>query len=196
MCDFCSDFKNKERKFKLFEIKPIPFFTPYQSRRMSDTSAESDKSSDALLESKMYSNNSVELMESSSHHLLDNSSNDSVELMESSSRHLVDNSSNDSVELMESSSHHLVDNSSNNSFLELTNEIREFLYSYQLLNLRTVLFLEGIHIKGFIMNVGYNLVTIIGPNVEVESNLTNNIIGSPNKINVRLDSIQAIADVG
>ncbi|MGE7883379.1 hypothetical protein [Bacillus sp. NPDC094077] len=192
MCQFCSDFKNKERKFRLFEVNPSPFFTPYKSKRMSDTSAESDKSSDALLESKMSSNNSVELMKSSSQHLVDNSSNDSLELIESSSQHLVDNNSNDSLELMESTSLSLVDN----SFLELTNEIRELLYSYQLLHLRTVLFLEGIHIKGFIMNVSYNLVTISEPNVEVKSNLTNNIIGFPNKINVRLDSIQAIADVG
>ncbi|GAB6476287.1 hypothetical protein bcgnr5376_48430 [Bacillus cereus] len=25
MCEFCSNFKNKERKFRLFEVNPIPF---------------------------------------------------------------------------------------------------------------------------------------------------------------------------
>ncbi|WP_219375928.1 hypothetical protein [Bacillus mycoides] len=104
-------------------------------------------------------------------------------------------SSNTSLELKGSSSYHSVVNSSSNNFAELTNEIRELLYAYQLLHLRTVLFLEGIHIKGFIMNVNRNLVTVIGPNVEVTSNSTGNIIGFPNKINVRLESIQAIGDV-
>lgn len=54
---------------------------------------------------------------------------------------------------------------------------------------------EGIHIKGIIMNVSQNLITVIGPNVEVISNSTGNIIGFPNKINVKLESIQAIVDV-
>jgi hypothetical protein len=104
-------------------------------------------------------------------------------------------SSNTSLELKGSSSYHSVVNSSSNNLAELTNEIRELLYAYQLLHLRTVLFLEGIHIKGFIMNVSRNLVTVIGPNVEVASNSTGNIIGFPNKFNVRLESIQAIGDV-
>ncbi|MED1269058.1 hypothetical protein P4U03_21235 [Bacillus mycoides] len=64
-----------------------------------------------------------------------------------------------------------------------------------MLHLRTVLFLEGIHIKGIITNVSQNLVTVIGPNVEVTSNSTGNIIGFPNNISVRLESIQAIGDV-
>lgn len=104
-------------------------------------------------------------------------------------------SPNTSIELKGSSSYHSVVNSSSNNFAELTNEIRELLYAYQLLHLRTVLFLEGIHIKGIIMSVSQNLVTVIGPNVEVTSNSTGNIIGFPNKINVRLESIQAIGDV-
>ncbi|PDY76561.1 hypothetical protein [Bacillus cereus] len=104
-------------------------------------------------------------------------------------------SSNTSLKFKGSSSNHSVVNSSSNNFAELTNEIRELLYAYQLLHLRTALFLEEIHIKGFIMNVSRNLVTVIGPNVEVASNSTGNIIGFPNKINVRLESIQAIGDV-
>ncbi|EEM91979.1 hypothetical protein bthur0013_66940 [Bacillus thuringiensis IBL 200] len=86
-------------------------------------------------------------------------------------------------------------NSSINNFAGVTNEIRELLYAYQLLHLRTVLFLEGIHIKGIIINVSQNLVTVSGPNVEVTSNSTGNIIGYPNRINVKLESIQAIGDV-
>ncbi|UYX55747.1 hypothetical protein M3Y14_31255 (plasmid) [Bacillus thuringiensis] len=104
-------------------------------------------------------------------------------------------SSNTSLKLKGSSSNHSVVNSSSNNFAELTNEIRELLYAYQLLHLRTALFLEEIHIKGFVMNVSQNLVTVIGPNVEVASNSTGNIIGFPNKINIRLESIQAIGDV-
>lgn len=157
MCEFCSNFKNKERKFRLFEVNPIPFFTPYRSRRMVYSSAESDKSSNALLKSKM--------------------------------------SPNTSSELKGSSSYHSVVNSSINNFAGVTNEIRELLDVYQLLHLRTVLFLEGIHIKGTIMNVSQNLVTVSGPNVEVTSNSTGNIIGFPNRINVKLASIQAIGDV-
>ncbi|KXO06189.1 hypothetical protein AYK81_00340 [Bacillus thuringiensis] len=157
MCEFCSNFKNKERKFRLFEVNPIPFFTPYRSRRMVYSSAESDKSSNVLLKSKM--------------------------------------SPNTSSELKGSSSYHSVVNSSINNFTGVTKEIRELLYAYQLLHLRTVLFLEGIHIKGIIMNVSQNLVTVSGPNVEVTSNSTGNIIGYPNRINVKLESIQAIGDV-
>ncbi|XLP25683.1 hypothetical protein ACFMB7_31965 (plasmid) [Bacillus toyonensis] len=157
MCQFCFNSDKDKRKFRLFEINPIPFFTPYKSRRMVYTSAESDKSSNVLLKSKM--------------------------------------SPNTSSELEGSSSYHSVVNSSSNNFAEVTNEIRELLYAYQLLHLRTVLFLEAIHIKGIIMNVSQNLVTVSGPNVEVTSNSTGNIIGFPNRINVKLESIRAIGDV-
>ncbi|MGE7635932.1 hypothetical protein ACQKMZ_27845 [Bacillus paramycoides] len=157
MCQFCLNSDNNKRKFRLFDINPIPLIAPFKSRRSFDTVLESEQSSDVLLKSKM--------------------------------------SSNTSLESKGSSSYHSVVNSSSNNFAELTNEIRELLYAYQLLHLRTVLFLEGIHIRGFIMNVSRNLVTVIGPNVEVASNSTGNIIGFPNKINVRLESIQAIGDV-
>ncbi|PQZ38558.1 hypothetical protein CQZ94_30655 [Bacillus sp. MYb209] len=157
MCQFCLNSDNRKRKFRLFEINPIPLIAPFKSRRSFDTLLESEKSSDVLLKSKM--------------------------------------SPNTSLELKGSSSSHSVVNSSSNNFAEVTNEVRELLYAYQLLHLRTVLFLEGIHIKGIIMNVSQNLVTVIGPNVEITSNSTGNIIGFPNKINVRLESIQAIGDV-
>ncbi|EJQ60375.1 hypothetical protein EXW52_28295 (plasmid) [Bacillus mycoides] len=156
MCQFCLNSDNNKRKFRLFEINPIPLIAPCKSRRSFDTLLVSEKSSDVLLKSKMSPNTSLEL---------------------------------------KGSSYHSVVNSSSNNSAEVTNEIRELLYAYQLLHLRTVLFLEGIHIKGIIMNVSQNLVTVIGPNVEVASNSTGNIIGFPNKINVRLESIQAIGDV-
>lgn len=157
MCQFCLNSDNNKRKFRLFDINPIPLIAPAKSRRSFDALLESEKSSDVLLKSKT--------------------------------------SPNTSLELKGSSSYHSIMNSSSNNFAEVTNEIRELLSAYQLLHLRTVLFLEAIHIKGIIMNVSQNLVTVIGPNVEVTSNSTGNIIGFPNKINVRLESIQAIGDV-
>ncbi|HEB2441102.1 hypothetical protein [Bacillus thuringiensis] len=157
MCQFCFNSDNGKRKFRLFDINPIPLIAPFKSRRCFDTLLESEKSSDVLLKSKM--------------------------------------SPNTALELKRSSSYHSVVNSSINNFAGVTNEIRELLYAYQLLHLRTVLFLEGIHIKGIIINVSQNLVTVSGPNVEVTSNSTGNIIGYPNRINVKLESIQAIGDV-
>ncbi|PGK37624.1 hypothetical protein [Bacillus thuringiensis] len=157
MCQSCLNSDNSKRKFRLFDINPIPIIAPFKSRRCFDTLLESETSSDVLLKSKMSPNTTLELKKSSS-------------------------------------SNSVVNNSSDN-FAEVTNEIRELLYAYQLLHLRTVLFLEGIYIKGIIMNVSQNLVTVIGPNVEVTSNSTGNIIAFPNSINVRLESIQAIGDV-
>ncbi|HFK1748884.1 TPA: hypothetical protein ACGX4N_005853 [Bacillus cereus] len=157
MCQSCLNSDNSKRKFRLFDINPIPIIAPFKSRRCFDTLLESETSSDVLLKSKMSPNTTLELKKSSS-------------------------------------SNSVVNNSSDN-FAAVTNEIRELLYAYQLLHLRTVLFLEGIHIKGIIMNVSQNLVTVIGPNVEVTSNSTGNIIAFPNSINVRLESIQAIGDV-
>ncbi|GAB6481987.1 hypothetical protein J0818_29425 [Bacillus cereus] len=156
MCQFCFNSDNGKRKFRLFDINPIPLMAPFKSRRCFDTLLESEKSSDVLLKSKMSPNIALELKKSS---------------------------------------YHSVVNSSSNNFAKVTKEIRELLYTYQLLHLRTVLFLERIHIKGTIINVSQNLVTVIGPNVEVISNSAGNIIGFPNKINVRLESIQAIGDV-
>lgn len=50
----CFNSDNGKRKFRLFDINPIPFFTQYKSGRMVYTSVESDKSSNVLLKSKMY----------------------------------------------------------------------------------------------------------------------------------------------
>ncbi|MFJ8415719.1 hypothetical protein [Bacillus paramycoides] len=187
MCQFCFNSDNGKRKFRLFDINPIPLIAPFKSGRNYDTLLESEKSSDALLESEKSSDALLE-SEKSSDVLLESGKSSDVLLKSKMS-------SNTSLELKGAASSHSVVKSSSNNFAELTNEIRELLYAYQLLHLRTVLFLEGIHIKGFIMNVSRNLVTVIGPNVEVANNSTGNIIGFPNKINVRLESIQAIGDV-
>ncbi|PGQ60957.1 hypothetical protein [Bacillus thuringiensis] len=77
-----------------------------------------------------------------------------------------------------------------------TTEIKKLLCDYQLTNLYIILFLEDIHIKGFILHISKDLVTIIGPNIKVESNSTDNLIGSPNRINVKIEMIQGIGDVG
>ncbi|MGQ0417026.1 hypothetical protein ACT4UL_18865, partial [Bacillus sp. HC-TM] len=44
--------------------------------------------------------------------------------------------------------------------------------------------------------ISKDLVTIIGPNIKVESNSTDNLIVSPNRINVKIEMIQGIGDVG
>ncbi|NUH92913.1 hypothetical protein HUN78_05430 [Bacillus thuringiensis] len=91
-------------------------------------------------------------------------------------------------------SHYQIDTSNN---IEIkTNEIKKLLCDYQSTNLYIILFLEDIHIKGFILQISKDLVTIIGPNIKVESNSTDNLIGLPNKINVKLEMIQGIGDVG
>ncbi|MGN7893565.1 hypothetical protein ACTJJY_15915 [Bacillus sp. 22475] len=91
-------------------------------------------------------------------------------------------------------SHYQIDTSNN---IEIkTTEIKKLLCDYQLTNLYIILFLEDIHIKGFILHISKDLVTIIGPNIKVESNSTDNLIGSPNRINVKIDMIQGIGDVG
>ncbi|PRT33769.1 hypothetical protein, partial [Bacillus wiedmannii] len=78
----------------------------------------------------------------------------------------------------------------------VTNEIKKLLHDYQLIHLRIIVFLEQIHIKGFIINIGKESITIIGQNVQVKDNSTNKIIKSPNKINIKIKSIQAISDTG
>ncbi|MDR4416345.1 hypothetical protein FOS12_29440, partial [Bacillus thuringiensis] len=91
-------------------------------------------------------------------------------------------------------SHYQIDKSNN---IEIkTTEIKKLLCDYQLTNLYIILFLEDIHIKGFILHISKDLVTIIGPNIKVESNSTDNLIGSPNRINVKIEMIQGIGDVG
>ncbi|MGH0441504.1 hypothetical protein, partial [Bacillus pretiosus] len=101
---------------------------------------------------------------------------------------------NSQILFKQKESHYQIDTS--NNIEKTTIEIKKLLYDYQLTNLYIVLFLEGIHIKGFILHISEELVTIIGPNIKVESNSADNIIESPNRINIKIKMIQAIGDVG
>ncbi|SCC31798.1 hypothetical protein [Bacillus wiedmannii] len=99
---------------------------------------------------------------------------------------------NSQLLLNQKESYYQIDTS--NNIEEIKIEIKKLLYDYQLINLYIVLFLEGIHIKGFILHISEELVTIIGPNLKVESNSADNIIESPNRITIKIEMIQAIGD--
>ncbi|PEW26072.1 hypothetical protein COC64_26500 [Bacillus cereus] len=243
MCKFCSNQKNT--KFKLFDIKPIPFFIPpktfaYSSelQESPDTSTkpirpqESASVSAKLIRPQESPDTSVkpirpqESTDASVKQIRPQESTDAsvkqIRPQEStgasakplktpkSSRVLLRLSdifnnpptpkkfilSQDNSQLLYSQkeSHYQIDTSNN---IEIkTTEIKKLLCDYQLTNLYIILFLEDIHIKGFILHISKDLVTIIGPNIKVESNSTDNLIGSPNKINVKIEMIQGIGDVG
>ncbi|WP_114556332.1 hypothetical protein [Bacillus sp. PF5] len=238
MCKFCSNQKNT--KFKLFDIKPIPFFIPPKSfansselQESPDTSTKpirpqkSPDTSTKLIRSQESPDTSIKLIrpqesaDASAKPIRSQESPDTstkpIRPQEStdasakplkkqkSSRVLLKLSdtfnnpptskkfilSQDNSQLLYSQkeSHYQIDTSNNI-------EIKKLLCAYQLTNLYIILFLEDIHIKGFILQISKDLVTIIGPNIKVESNSTDNLIGSPNKINVKLEMIQGIGDVG
>ncbi|MDF9528367.1 MULTISPECIES: hypothetical protein [Bacillus cereus group] len=77
---------------------------------------------------------------------------------------------------------------------DITNEIQKLLRDYQLIHLPIIIFLEQIHIKGFIMSIGKESITVTGPNLQIKDNSTNKIIQSPNKITIKIKSIQAISN--
>ncbi|EJR61714.1 hypothetical protein IIO_02622 [Bacillus cereus VD115] len=251
MCKFCSNQKNT--KFKLFDIKPIPFFIPpkpsaYTSElqespdtstkrirlhklldistkrirphKSADTSTkgirsqESSGTSVKAIRPQESSGTSVKAIRpqeslgtSAQAKRPQESSDGSAKAFKTrkSSRVLLKLSdtfnnpptskkfmlSQDNSQLLYSQkeSHYQIDTPNNN-------EIKKLLYDYQLTNLYIILFLEDIHIKGFIMQINKGLVTIIGPNIKVESNSTNNLIRSPNRINVKIEMIQGIGDIG
>ncbi|PGV79217.1 hypothetical protein [Bacillus thuringiensis] len=238
MCKFCSNQKNT--KFKLFDIKPIPFFIPPKSFANSSELQESPDTSTKPIRPQKSPDTSTKLIRSqespdtstkpirpqesadaSAKPIRSQESPDTstkpIRPQEStdasakplkkqkSSRVLLKLSdtfnnpptskkfilSQDNSQLLYSQkeSHYQIDTSNNI-------EIKKLLCAYQLTNLYIILFLEDIHIKGFILQISKDLVTIIGPNIKVESNSTDNLIGSPNKINVKLEMIQGIGDVG
>ncbi|PEA92542.1 hypothetical protein COK25_30670 [Bacillus cereus] len=256
MCKFCSNQKNT--KFKLFDIKPIPFFIPTKTFAYSselqespDTSTEpirpqeSASASAKPIRSQESPDTSVkpirpqESTDASVKQIRPQESPDTsvkpirpqestdasvkqIRPQEStgasakplktpkSSRVLLRLSdifnnpptpkkfilSQDNSQLLYSQKepHYQIDTSNN---IEIkTTEIKKLLCDYQLTNLYIILFLEDIHIKGFILHISKDLVTIIGPNIKVESNSTDNLIGSPNRINVKIEMIQGIGDVG
>ncbi|ETT83483.1 hypothetical protein [Bacillus mycoides] len=253
MCKFCSNQENNKFKFKLFDIKPVPFFIPPKSFAYSsepqespdtstktirpqespDTSTKtirSQESSDTSTktirpqESLDISTKTIRSQESSDtstktirpQESLDTStktirpqkssstSAKSLKTKKSSvvllklrdnfnktptSKKFILSQDNSQLLFSQKEPHYQIDTSNNI-------EIKKLLYDYQLTNLYIVLFLEDVHIKGFILQISKDLVTITGPNIKVESNSTDNIIGSPNRINVKIESIQGIGDVG
>ncbi|MFB7348464.1 hypothetical protein ACFCZO_11665 [Bacillus thuringiensis] len=256
MCKFCSNQKNT--KFKLFDIKPIPFFIPpksfaysselqespdistkpIRSQESPDTSTEPIRPQESAgasakpirpQESAGASAKPIRPQETASASVKpirpQESTGASVKPIrpqestdasakplktQKSSRVLLKLSdtfnnphppkkfilSQDKSQLLYSQkeSHYQIDTSNN---IEIkTTEIKKLLCDYQLTNLYIILFLEDIHIKGFILHISKDLVTIIGPNIKVESNSTDNLIGSPNRINVKIEMIQGIGDVG
>lgn len=42
------------------------------------------------------------------------------------------------------------------------------------------------------MSIGKESITVTGPNLQIKDNSTNKIIQSPNKITIKIESIQAI----
>ncbi|PEP99661.1 hypothetical protein CN582_05230 [Bacillus wiedmannii] len=271
MCKFCSKQDNTKFKFRLFDIKPIPFFIPSKSFAYSSDSVGSSHASTETIrpqESPHVSTETIRPQESphvstetirpqGSPHVSTetirpqgspHASTETIRPQESShvstetirpqgslcaskktsrskknsgtsaksskiqksSRVLLKLSdtfdtpltfkkfilSQDDSQLLfnRKESYYQIDTS--NNIEKITIEIKKLLYDYQLTNLYIVLFLEGIHIKGFILHISEELVTIIGPNLKVESNSADNIIESPNRITIKIEMIQAIGDAG
>lgn len=178
MCQFCSNQKNiKQPKFRLFNINPIPFHTPPRSQKSPTISPET---ANTPLKSQKNSTVLLKLPKPSASQL----KSQKFKIKQNSSQ-LIFN---------KEISKYQIDTSRN--ITDVTNEIQRLLHDYQLIHLPIIVFLEQIHIKGFIMNIDKESITIIGPNVQVKDNSTNKIIQSPNKINIKIKSIQAISDTG
>ncbi|MGG2064911.1 hypothetical protein [Bacillus sp. S14(2024)] len=188
MCLLCSNQENSKPRFRLFDINPIPLIVSLEPQTSFDDSLEFQKSPNELSKPPKPFGDPLESPKASNVLLkLPKLFGDSLE-----SRRFILTKDNSQLVLTEESSHY--PKSSSSDMKEITNEIRELLYDYQLVHLRITLFLNQIHIKGFIMHIGKDLVTISGQNVTVNSNSTGNIIESPNRINVKIESIQAISD--
>ncbi|MEC5241237.1 hypothetical protein [Bacillus mycoides] len=212
MCQFCSNQKNnKQPKFRLFTINPIPFHTPPRSQEnpavspdTAHTPSKVQKNSTvspntAHTPSKVQKNSTVSPNTAYTPSKIQKNSTVLLKFPKSSSsqpqsqKFKIKQNSSQSIFSKEISKYQ-IDTSRN--ITDVTNEIQKLLYDYQLIHLRIIVFLEQIHIKGFIMNIDKELITIIGPNVQVKNNSTNKIIKSPNKINIKIKSIQAISDTG
>ncbi|MFD0771173.1 hypothetical protein ACFQZ1_20730 [Bacillus sp. CGMCC 1.60114] len=188
MCLLCSNQENSKPRFRLFDINPIPLIVSLEPQTSFDDSLEFQKLPNELSKPPNPFGDSLESPKASNVLLkLPKLFGDSLE-----SRRFILTKDNSQLLLTEESSYYPKKSSSD--MKEITNEIRELLYDYQLVHLRITLFLNQIHIKGFIMHISKDLVTISGQNVTVNSNSTGNIIESPNRINVKIDSIQAISD--
>ncbi|MGH0590555.1 hypothetical protein ACQVQY_31955 [Bacillus mycoides] len=195
MCQFCSNQKNiKQPKFRLFNINPIPFHTSPRSRENLVVSPETAHTPSKARENPVVSSETA--------HTPSKAQKKSTVLLKfpkpsapqtESKKFKIKQNSSQSIFNKEISKYQI--NTSKN-ITDVTNEIQKLLHGYQLIHLRIIVFLEQIHIKGFIMNIDKESITIIGPNVQVKDNSTNKIIKSPNKINIKINSIQAISDTG
>ncbi|GLV67425.1 hypothetical protein Bmyc01_60940 [Bacillus mycoides] len=210
MCQFCSNQKNiKQPKFRLFNINPIAFYTPSRSQKNPAVSSETAHTPPKTQENPEISLDTVHTLSKTQEnpevsqdtvHTSSKVQKNSTVLLKfpkpsasqpQSQKFKIKQNSSQSIFNKEISKYQ-IDMSRN--ITNVTNEIQKLLHDYQLIHLRIIVFLEQIHIKGFIMNIDKELITIIGPNVQVKDNSTNKIIKSPNKINIKIKSIQAISD--
>ncbi|WP_257207659.1 hypothetical protein [Bacillus cereus] len=256
MCQFCSNQKNiKQPKFKLFNIDPIPFYTPPRSKQNNSVSSEptdtpprsqqnnsvSSEPTDTSPRSQQNNSISSEPTDTSPRSQQNNSissgptdtsprsqQNNSVSseptntpsrsqqksTISSKSTNTPSCSQKISTVLLklpsplvpqaESKRFKIKQNNSQSiskyqintskNIKDITNEIQKLLRDYQLIHLPIIIFLEQIHIKGFIMSIGKESIAVTGPNLQIKDNSTNQIIQSPNKITIKIKSIQAISN--
>ncbi|PFD77536.1 hypothetical protein COD74_06135 [Bacillus cereus] len=219
MCQFCSNQKNFEQpKFKLFNIDPIPFYTPPRSQQNYTASSEptvtsprSQQNYTASSESTVTSPRSQQNYTASSESTVtpprsqQNYTASSEPTVTSSRSQKISivllNLPSPSVSQGESKRFKIKQNNSQsiskyqiNASKDITNEIQKLLRDYQLIHLPIIIFLEQIHIKGFIMSIGKESIAVTGPYLQVKDNSTNKIIQSPNKITIKIKSIQAISN--
>jgi len=256
MCQFCSNQKNiKQPKFKLFNIDPIPFYTPPRSQQNNSVSSEPTDTSPCSQQNTSVSseptdtpprsqqntsvsseptdtpprsqqNTSVSSEPTDTSPRSQQNTSVSSEPTDTSPRLQQNNSvSSEStntpscsqkistvllklpsplVPQAESKRFKIKQNNSQSiskyqintskNIKDITNEIQKLLRDYQLIHLPIIIFLEQIHIKGFIMSIGKESIAVTGPNLQIKDNSTNKIIQSPNKITIKIKSIQAISN--
>ncbi|MEB8687408.1 hypothetical protein P4H09_00510 [Bacillus cereus] len=222
MCQFCSNQKNiKQPKFKLFNIDPIPFYTPPRSQQNNsvsseptDTSPRSQQNNSVSSEPTDTSPRSQQSISVSSEPTNTPSRSQQKSTISSKSTNTPSCSQKISTVLLklpsplvpqadskrfkikqnnsQSISKYQINTSKN--IKDITNEIQKLLRDYQLIHLPIIIFLEQIHIKGFIMSIGKESIAVTGPNLQIKDNSTNKIIQSPNKITIKIKSIQAISN--
>lgn len=195
MFQFCSNQKNiKQPKFRLFNINPIPFYTPPRSKKnpaiLPETANTPPKSQENPTVSLKPTNIPLKSQKISTVLLKLPKSPTS---QPTSQKFKIKQNNSQSIFSKEISKYQN-DTSRNNT--EFINEIQKILHDYELIHIPIIVFLKQIHIKGFIMNIDKDSITIIGPNLQIKDNSTNKIIKSTNKINVKIKSIQAISDIG
>ncbi|HDR8174500.1 TPA: hypothetical protein QC096_005847 [Bacillus thuringiensis] len=202
MCQFCSNQKNFEQpKFKLFNIDPIPFYTPPRSQQNPAVSSEPTVTSPRSQQNPTVSSEPTNTPPRSQQ----NSTASSEPTVTSSRSQKISivllNLPSPSVSQGESKRFKIKQNNSQsiskyqiNASKDITNEIQKLLRDYQLIHLPIIIFLEQIHIKGFIMSIGKESIAVTGPYLQVKDNSTNKIIQSPNKITIKIKSIQAISN--